>query len=123
MSNNTLASQDGCPACGRYPGHDGSCPYRHPWCLRCPTHATEYGIACHWHWGVLSEKTQAAILEHLYGRCSCDSAKRKRGGKVHNRTEAIWIVAIHGNAREEWKRQQQIEDAEDAEDAAAGYAI
>lgn len=63
-----------------------------PWCLPCAelgtrVSATEYGVCCEWHLGILAaadrEALRLAVLE-----------KHPRGGKVTRVIEQIWVVRV-----------------------------
>ena len=64
-----------------------------PWCLPCRregsrVHAQHLGIACEWHWGILSESDQAAMTEMV-------RRWHPRGGRVRNHIEQVVIVRMH----------------------------
>ena len=69
---------------------------RRPWCLPCReadgsrTHAQYLGVACEWHWGILSAADRAAMeaafREHGIGL---------RGGHVRRVLDQVWIVRYY----------------------------
>jgi hypothetical protein len=69
----------------------------------CDSGASEFGIACDWHWGLLTEGTQVAIREHLLKR-------RPRGGSAQTYGEQIFTIRFYGHAEAEWAAQPDEED-------------
>jgi hypothetical protein len=86
-----------------------------PWCLPCRGNdgsrawAMHLGVACDWHWHLLSASDQEALRAAV-------SAHHPRGGRVSAVNEQIWIVRVDlrggGNTVErtwldEWARFQR----------------
>lgn len=63
-----------------------------PWCLPCAelgtrVPATEYGIACEWHVGILSDRDREALRLAVLDR-------HPRGGRVKKVIEQIWVLRV-----------------------------
>lgn len=89
-----------------------------PWCVRCRQEdgseawAAVLGVACEWHWGVLSPKAQAELKAEVL-------EKHPHGGRVTMVTEQLWVISQAGSVRREWVAFRKMELAEMAEDASA----
>lgn len=74
----------------RNPRSRGYDPPR-PWCFPCRNYgfgdvwAQFLGIACEWHWGLLSPSDQAALSVAV-------RARHPRGGRARSVLEQIWVV-------------------------------
>lgn len=80
---------------------------RRPWCFCCGSHASYLGVACSWHWELLSDAARTAIEAEVL-------AAHPRGGRVRRVTEQAWVTrASAGPARREWQRLRAFEAAED----------
>lgn len=63
---------------------------KRPWCLPCRAEgarvwAEHLGVACDWHFGILSEANQAALREAV-------RRQHPRGGRVTTAIGQIWVV-------------------------------
>lgn len=62
-----------------------------PWCLPCrelagERHwASQNGVVCEWHWGILSPEDQAALTDALL-------QVHPKGGRAYRVLEQIWVV-------------------------------
>ena len=97
---NTLIVREGyrkCRTCGKAPFRnrkkaEPSGPLR-PWCLPCVEAygrrqgAPNLGIACDWHWGILSPADQEAMRLAVLER-------HPQGGKVRRVIDQIWVVRV-----------------------------
>jgi hypothetical protein len=64
-----------------------------PWCLPCrdldgsQVWAMHLGVACDWHWSILSEDDQFALAEAV-------SRRHPRGGSIRTVIEQIWVIRV-----------------------------
>ena len=81
---------------------------RRNWCLPCReltgtiSWAQALGVACEWHWGILSDADQAALAAAV-------REKHPRGGSVRSVIGQIWVVRkilreTPNTVVETWKR-------------------
>jgi hypothetical protein len=82
-----------------------------PWCVRCRQEdgseawAAMLGVACEWHWGILSPESQTALRAEIL-------KKHPRGGRVSMVTEQLWVIARAEGVRGEWVAFRKRELAE-----------
>ena len=63
-----------------------------PWCLPCfelgtVVTATEYGLCCEWHLGILSDADREAVRLAVLER-------HPRGGKIRRQIDQIWAIRV-----------------------------
>lgn len=99
-----------------------------PWCMPCGemgsrVTATEYGLCCEWHLGILSDVDREAVRLAVLER-------HPRGGRIRRSIDQLWVVRVTlrqgltgpNNVEAIWQADADEQVANEAEDYAAAQA-